>query len=179
MKRIYVSPTGDPLVEGVSPLLPTTLDHAFQMATRMYAEQWRHGSCQTVVQLASGVYPTRPTRARRLSEKQLRTLRSVREATDRESAFHRSGAANAAGLVAVGSTISSLEKRGLVKCGGTCTEVDGDGFTVREDAYYYEITAAGRDVLLAADQQRDIAEQPACSYTSRCNSSRCPIHGAA
>lgn len=86
---------------------------------------------------------------RKLSTAQRWLLESVREATDMETSLHKSRDATVKGLVARGSTIDSLERRGLVRLGGFCVEVDGDGFakTGNDDAPYYEITSCGRRFL--------------------------------
>lgn len=95
------------------------------------------------------------SKARPLSESQLRLLEQVRRATDGDTPLQRSGEVTVGGLCARGSTIASLARRGLVDCGGVCAEVDGDGFTTADDVPWYAITAEGRDVLAAAgDAQR-------------------------
>ena len=92
-----------------------------------------------------------PRKGRPLSATQRWLLSAVREATDRESALHKHGLSDVAGLVARGATIASLERRGLVAFGGRCAEVDGDGFgrTGNDDAPWYAITAEGRAALAA------------------------------
>ena len=92
-------------------------------------------------------------RARELSETQLWLLNQVRIATDGETPLQRSGEATVVGLCLRGPTIASLVRRGLATCGGTCAEVDGDGFTVRDDTPWYAITAEGRAALVAAKVQ--------------------------
>ncbi len=90
-------------------------------------------------------------KARPLSATQRWLLGAVREATDRESALHKHGLSDVAGLVARGSTIASLLRRGFVTFGGWCAEIDGDGFgrTGNDDAPWYAITAEGRAALAA------------------------------
>lgn len=85
-----------------------------------------------------------------LSAAQARALASLREFTDGESPMHRAGVVEIRGMVARGPTIASLVRRGLAACGGTCAEVDGDGYTVRDDAPWYAITAEGRATLALA-----------------------------
>lgn len=86
-----------------------------------------------------------------LSEKQRWLLSQVQRATDGQTALQRSGDATVGGLCAHGSTIASLVRRGLAVCGGVCAEVDGDGYTVADDAPWYAITAEGRAALAAAE----------------------------
>ena len=85
-----------------------------------------------------------------LSEKQRWLLSQVQRATDGQTALQRSGDATVGGLCAHGSTIASLVRRGLAVCGGVCAEVDGDGYTVADDAPWYAITPEGRTALDAA-----------------------------
>lgn len=59
-----------------------------------------------------------------------------------------------AAAAAHGSTIASLVRRGLAVCGGVCAEVDGDGYTVADDAPWYAVTAEGRAALAAAEGTR-------------------------
>lgn len=92
---------------------------------------------------------------RPLTKRQRWTLGALRESTDMESALHESGDANVAGLVARGSTIASLVRRGLAEHAGFCNELDGDGFTIREHVSYYAITAEGR-ALLATKGASDV-----------------------
>jgi len=86
-----------------------------------------------------------------LSEKQRWLLSQVQRATDGQTALQRSGDATVGGLCAHGSTIASLVRRGLAVCGGVCAEVDGDGYTVADDAPWYAVTPEGRAVLAAAE----------------------------
>ena len=89
--------------------------------------------------------------SRPLSEAQRRTLDHLRRGTDGETPLQRSGEATVGGLCLRGPTIASLVRCGLAVYGGMCAEVDGDGFTVRDDAPWYAITAAGRLALLTTE----------------------------
>lgn len=86
-----------------------------------------------------------------MSERQWRALESARAATDMEMPLQRSGEVTVAGVVLRGSTARSLVNRGLIEFGGMCAEVDGDGFTSADDAPWYAITDAGREVLRARE----------------------------
>lgn len=86
-------------------------------------------------------------RSEPLSAGQARTLARLREFTDGESAMHRAGVVEIRGMVARGSTIASLVRRGLAVCGGVCAEVDGDGYTTADDVPWYAITDEGRASL--------------------------------
>lgn len=83
----------------------------------------------------------------KLSKRQCRLLSEVRRATDMETPLQRSGEVTVRGLCAHDVTIKSLQRRGMVTLGGYCAEVDGDGFTVRDDSPWYAITTAGRAAL--------------------------------
>ena len=86
-----------------------------------------------------------------MSERQWRTLREARRATDMETPMQRSGELTLAGIVLRGPTAASLVRRGFIAYGGMCAEVDGDGFTSADDAPWYAITDAGREVLRARE----------------------------
>lgn len=86
-----------------------------------------------------------------LSTSQRRALACLREFTDGESSMHRAGVVEIRGMVSRGPTIASLVRRGLAVCGGVCAEVDGDGYTVADDAPWYAVTPEGRAVLAAAE----------------------------
>lgn len=90
-------------------------------------------------------------RTAELSEAQLWLLNQVRLASDGETPLQRSGEATVGGLCLRGPTIASLVRRGLAVYGGMCAEIDGDGFTVADDAPWYAITAAGRLALLTTE----------------------------
>jgi len=85
--------------------------------------------------------------AARLPTAQRWLLEQVRRGTDMETPLHKSGEVKIAGLCSRGATIAALASRGLVEVGGFCAEIDGDGFTVRDDATWYAITPAGRAAL--------------------------------
>lgn len=82
-----------------------------------------------------------------LSTSQRRALACLREFTDGESSMHRAGVVEIRGMVSRGPTIASLVRRGLAVYGGMCAEVDGDGYTSRDDAAWYAITEEGRAAL--------------------------------
>ena len=97
---------------------------------------------KTVLALAKVVGP-------RLPMAQSWLLEQVRRGTDKETPLHKSGEVTIAGLRTRGAPIAALASRGLVEVGGFCTEIDGDGFTARDDATWYAITPAGRAALAA------------------------------
>lgn len=86
-------------------------------------------------------------KARPLSATQLRLLQQVQRATDGETPLQRSGEATVGGLCLRGPTIASLVRHGLAVYGGMCAEIDGDGYTSRDDSPWYAITDAGRAAL--------------------------------
>ena len=93
-------------------------------------------------------------RALRLSDRQWSLLEQIRRATDGETPLQRSGEVTTRGLCARGSTVTSLETRGLVTHEGFCAEVDGDGFTVRENVAFYACSPAGREALRLRGEER-------------------------
>lgn len=102
----------------------------------------------------------------KLSWQQLSTLRHAERYTDGDTPMQRSGEVTTRGMVARGSTIRSLERRGLVVFGGWCCEIDGDGFAVtgNDDAPYYTITDTGRAALAEA-AEREIAKMSVNTQT--------------
>lgn len=84
---------------------------------------------------------------RRLSKPQRALLTQIRDATDGTTSMQQSGVSQLRGLCAVGSTVQALRRSGLVVCGGVCCQVDGDGYTVRDESPWWTVTDKGRAAL--------------------------------